>query len=109
MLHERCLQSLEYKIGLIRDEDRKNYCFDAVHVPLHPSDWRNVPPPLRPDKRPVVIIVRPLPCAIPLTTPLGLTVPRAVWPMILPLVMTIALLLEPWQVTPTPVTIHAPS
>ena len=64
-------------------------------VPVQPSDCRNVPPPLRPDSRPVVMTVMPLPVDVPYTLPSGLTVPRAVCPMILPLVTTTALLLVP--------------
>lgn len=55
------------------------------------------------------MIVMPWSVDVPYTFPSGLTVPLAFWPMILPLVTTTALLLEPWQVTPTAFTIHAPS
>jgi hypothetical protein len=60
------------------DNALKGYCLDAVHVPVQPSDCRNVPPPLRPDRRPVVMTVMPLPVEVPYTLPSGLTVPRAV-------------------------------
>ena len=73
----------------------EGYCFDAVHLPVQPSDCRNVPPPLRPDRRPVVMTVMPLPVEVPYTVPSGPTVPLAVWPIILPLVTTTALLLVP--------------
>lgn len=39
--------------------NRLGYCFDAVQFPVQPSDCRNVPPPLRPESRPVVITVMP--------------------------------------------------
>lgn len=58
--------------------DPPRYCFAAVHLPVQPSDCRNVPPPLRPDRRPVVMTVMPLPVEVPYTRPSGLTVPRAV-------------------------------
>lgn len=54
-----------------------NYCFAAVHRPVQPSDWRNVPPPVRPDRRPVVMIVMPWSVEVPYTFPSGLTVPLA--------------------------------
>ena len=57
----------------------------------------------------MLVIVRPLPLDVPYTAPLGLTVPWTLFPMILPLVTTMALLLLREQVTPTPVTIHPPS
>ena len=37
----------------------KRYCLLAVHRPMHPSDCRNDPEPLRPDRRPVVTLVMP--------------------------------------------------
>ena len=40
---------------------QQRYCFAAVHLPVQPSDCLNVPPPLRPDRRPTVITVMPLP------------------------------------------------
>ena len=57
---------------------QSRYCFDAVHVPVQPSVCRNVPPPLRPERRPVVMTVMPPPVEVPYTVPFGLTVPRAV-------------------------------
>jgi hypothetical protein len=53
--------------------------------------------------------VMPLPVEVPYTPPSGLTVPLAVSPIILPLVTTTALLLVPEHVTPTELTIQAPS
>ena len=88
---------------------QQRYCFAAVHLPVQPSDCLNVPPPVRPDRRPTVMTVRPFPLEVPYTRPSELTVPLAVWPIILPLVTTTALLLVPEQVTPTELTIHAPS
>jgi hypothetical protein len=35
------------------------HCFDDVHVPMQPSDRRNVPEPLRPEARPVLTTVMP--------------------------------------------------
>ena len=56
-----------------RQEPIGNYCFDPVQLPAHPSDRRNVPEPLRPDKRPDMVQVR-LPAApIPDVEPFGLT------------------------------------
>ena len=39
---------------------RSDYCFVAVHRPVHPSDCRKDPEPLRPESRPVVTLVSPL-------------------------------------------------
>ena len=36
-------------------------CLLAVQRPRQPSDWTKVPEPVRPDSRPVVTLVRPLP------------------------------------------------
>ena len=57
---------------------QQRYCFAAVHLPVQPSDCWNVPPPLRPDRRPTVMTVMPLPLEVPYTLPSGLTVPLAV-------------------------------
>ena len=35
------------------------YCFDAVHVPEQPSERLNVPEPLRPEKRPELLQLKP--------------------------------------------------
>jgi hypothetical protein len=86
-----------------------NYCLDAVHRPLHPSDCLNVPEPLRPESLPTLVAVTPLELLTALTAPLGLTRPLTPWPMILPLVTTTAFRLLPEQVVPTLLTIHAPS
>jgi hypothetical protein len=87
----------------------ENYCLDAVHRPLHPSDCLKVPEPLRPESRPTLVAVTPLELLIALTAPFGLTRPLTPWPMILPLVTTTAFRLLPEQVVPTLLTTHAPS
>jgi hypothetical protein len=83
------------------------YCFDAVHVPLQPSDRLKEPPPLPLERRPELVMVMPLKLPKVRTPPLALTVPLTPWAMILPLVTTTAPVLLPPQ--PTEVTIHAPS
>ena len=50
---------------------QQRYCFAAVHLPVQPSDCLNVPPPLRPDRRPTVMTVRPLPLEVPYTRAVG--------------------------------------
>ena len=70
---------------------------------------RNLPLPLRLDRRPVLVIVRPLPLEVVYTAPFGLTVPWTLPPMILPLVTTMVLLVLREQVVPTTLTSHAPS
>jgi hypothetical protein len=42
-----------------RENRRTDHCFDAVQVPVHPSDRRNEPEPLRLEKRPELFQVRP--------------------------------------------------
>jgi hypothetical protein len=51
----------------------RSYCFDPVQLPAHPSDRRNVPEPLRPDKRPDMVQVKPPAAPIPDVEPFGLT------------------------------------
>jgi hypothetical protein len=86
----------------------RNYCFDPVQLPTHPSDRRNVPEPLRPEKRPDMLQVR-LPAApIPDAEPFGLTVAVPYWPTILLPVMTTVSEEVP-QGEPTLVRTHAPS
>ncbi len=60
------------------------YCFDAVHVPVQPSDRRNVPEPLRPEKRPELLQLRPETDPPDVVEPLGLTCPELNSPEILP-------------------------
>jgi hypothetical protein len=81
----------------------------ALQRPTHPSDWRNDPEPLRPDRWPLLMIVMPLELPTALTAPLGLTVPLEPRPMILPLLTTTAVVLPPEQLVPTLTTTHAPS
>ena len=61
--------------------EQPRYCFDAVHLPVQPSDCLNVPPPLRPDRRPVVMTVMPLTGGSADTRPFGLTVPLKLCPI----------------------------
>jgi len=42
-----------------------NYCFDPVQLPVHPSDRRKVPDPLRPESRPDMVQVRPPAAPVP--------------------------------------------
>jgi hypothetical protein len=51
----------------------RNYCFAPVQLPAHPSDRRNVPEPLRPEKRPDMVQVRLPADPIPDVEPFGLT------------------------------------
>ena len=88
---------------------RKRYCLLAVHVPPQPVDCRNVPEPLRPERRPELVTVRPLKLPTVRAEPLPLTLPLTPWAMILPLVTTTAFRLLPEQVVPTLLTTHAPS
>ena len=91
-----------------RRESIRNYCFDPVQLPAHPSDRRNVPEPLRPDKRPDMVQVR-LPAApIPDVEPFGLTWAVPYCPTILVPVMTTVSAEVP-QGEPTLVRTHAPS
>ena len=85
----------------------ESYCLLAVHVPPQPVDCRNVPEPLRPERRPELVTVTPLKLPTVRAEPLPLTVPLTPWATILPLVTTTAPVVVPPQ--PTDVTIHAPS
>jgi hypothetical protein len=89
------------------ENSRESYCLLAVHVPAQPVDCRNVPEPLRPERRPELVTVTPLKLPTVRAEPLPLTLPLTPWAMILPLVTTTAPVVVPPQ--PTDVTIHAPS
>jgi len=51
----------------------RNYCFDPLQLPAQPSDRRNVPDPLRPEKRPDMVQLRLPADPTPETPPFGLT------------------------------------
>jgi hypothetical protein len=54
-------------------DGNRNYCFDPLQLPAQPSDRRNVPDPLRPEKRPDMVQLRLPADPIPETPPFGLT------------------------------------
>ena len=64
---------------------KSDYCFDAVHRPVQPSDRTNVPEPLRPEKRPVLFQLKPETDPPDVVEPFGLTWPELSSPEILPL------------------------
>ncbi len=86
----------------------RNYCFDAVQLPTHPSDRRNEPEALRAEKRPELFQVMPPPAPDEVAEPFGLTRPELYCPTILPLVMTTVSVALP-QGLPALETAHAPS
>jgi hypothetical protein len=79
--------------------DRCLYCFDAVHVPLQPSDRLNVPEPLLPEKRPELLQLKPETDPPDVVEPFGLTEPELSSPEILPLLIVnrSVLLPHPWD------------
>jgi hypothetical protein len=84
------------------------YCLEAVQRPVHPSDRTNEPEPLRAEKRPVLVQLKP--CTDPpvLVAPLGLTDPELKSPEILPPEITNLSVLLP-QGVPTATATHEPS
>jgi hypothetical protein len=82
------------------------YCFDAVHVPLQPSDRLNVPEPLLPEKRPELLQLKPDTDPPDVVEPFGLTEPELSSPEILPLLIVKRSVLppQPWDCAT-----HAPS
>lgn len=52
---------------------KSNYCFDAVHRPVQPSDRTNRPEPRRPEKRPELFQLTPEADPPDLVEPFGLT------------------------------------
>ena len=52
---------------------KSDYCFDAVHRPVQPSDRTNVPEPLRPEKRPELFQLKPETDPPDVVEPFGLT------------------------------------
>ena len=86
----------------------RTYCFDPLQLPAQPSDRRNVPDPLRPEKRPDIVQLRLPADPIPETPPFGLTCAVPYCPTILPLEMTTVSVELP-QGVPTLVRTHAPS
>ena len=89
-----------------RRYDLWRYCFDAVHVPLQPSDRLNVPEPLLPAKRPELLQLKPETDPPDVVEPFGLTEPELSSPEILPLLIVNRSLLlpHPWDWAT-----HAPS
>ncbi|WP_456670291.1 hypothetical protein [Bradyrhizobium sp. USDA 3240] len=85
-----------------------DYRFDAVQRPLHPSDRTNEPEPLRPEKRPELVQLKPPADPLPVVDPLGLTCPELSSPEMLPPEITSRSVLEP-QGEPSATTTHAPS
>jgi len=85
-----------------------SYCLEAVQRPVHPSDLTNEPEPERPEKRPVLVQLRPWTDPPVRVAPLGLTDPELRSPEILPPEMTNLSLLLP-QGVPTATATHAPS
>jgi hypothetical protein len=84
------------------------YCLEAVQRPVHPSDRTNEPEPVRPEKRPVLVQLKPWTDPPVRVAPLGLTDPELKSPEILPLEMTNLSLLLP-QGVPTATATHDPS
>jgi len=84
------------------------YCLEAVQRPVHPSDRTNEPEPLRAEKRPVLVQLKP--CTDPpvLVAPLGLTDPELKSPEILPPEITNLSVLLP-QGVPTATATHEPA
>ena len=70
-----------------------------------------VPAPLRPDRRPVLVKVKPsLVVPVAKAAPVGLTLPDVPSAMILPLVTTNAVVTVPWHIGPPTITAaHEPS
>jgi hypothetical protein len=86
----------------------RNSCFVPVQLPAHPSDRRNVPEPLRPERRADMVQVRLPADPIPDVAPFELTLAVPYCPTILPLLIITASVEVP-QGAPTLVRIHAPS
>jgi hypothetical protein len=85
-----------------------SYCLEAVQRPVHPSDRTNEPEPVRPEKRPVLVQLKPWTDPPVRVAPLGLTDPELRSPEILPPEMTNLSLALP-QGVPTDTATHAPS
>ncbi|WP_170991744.1 hypothetical protein [Bradyrhizobium elkanii] len=81
---------------------------DAVQWPLQPSDRTNEPEPLRPEKRPELVQLKPPADPLPVVDPLGLTCPELSSPEIAPPDITNLSVLEP-QGEPWATTTHEPS
>jgi hypothetical protein len=58
----------------------RDYCFEAVQRPVHPSDRTKEPEPVLPEKRPVLLQLKPETDPLVCVDPLGLTVPELNWP-----------------------------
>ena len=84
------------------------YCLDAVQRPEQPSDRTNEPEPVRPEKRPVLVQLKPWTDPPVRVAPLGLTDPELRSPEILPPEMTNLSLALP-QGVPAATDTHVPS
>jgi hypothetical protein len=84
------------------------YCLEAVQRPEHPSDRTNEPEPLRPEKRPVLVQLKPWTDPPLRVAPLALTDPELNSPEILPPEMTNRSVALP-QGVPTATETHEPS
>jgi len=84
------------------------YCLEAVQRPVQPSDRTNEPEPLRPEKRPELVQLRPWTDPPVLVAPLGLTDPELRSPETVPPEMTNLSVLLP-QGVPTATATHVPS
>ena len=58
----------------------RDYCFEAVQRPVHPSDRTKEPEPVLPEKRPVLVQLNPEADPLVCVEPFGLTVPELNWP-----------------------------
>ena len=67
-LINKCPQTMSAVPARIR-----NYCFDAVQRPVHPSERTNEPEPLRPEKRPELFQLKPETDPLDVVEPFGLT------------------------------------
>lgn len=85
-----------------------SYCLEAVQRPVHPSDRTNEPEPERPEKRPVLVQLKPWTDPLVLVAPFGLTDPELNSPESLPPEMTKLSRLLP-QGVPTATATHDPS
>ena len=87
---------------------RFSYCLDAVQRPEQPSDRTNEPEPLRPEKRPELVQLKPWTDPPLRVAPFGLTDPELNSPERLPPEMTNLSVLLPHGV-PAATATHMPS
>ena len=84
------------------------YCLEAVQRPVQPSDRTKEPEPVRPEKRPVLVQLKPWTDPPVRVAPLGLTEPELNSPEMLPPEITNRSLLLP-QGDPMATATHVPS